>query len=304
MHVLVTGGAGFIGSHLIEHLLAQGDQITVVDDCRTGNPHHLPQDPRLQWLDKDIVDCDPREFTPPIHGLVHLAATASVMSSWTQPLSCHHNNLSASLAVLQLCQALQIPRLVFASSAAVYGNPLQVPIPESHPIQPISPYGYHKYWSEQYAVLFAPQFNLSCVALRLFNVFGPRQSADSAYSGVISIFAQAMQQDLPITIYGDGSQSRDFVCVKDVAIAFRQALLTDLPVGNCQVINIGTGRQASLGEVVALLQTQFPQWSKSIDYAPPRRRGIFTSPRQISLEPQLFWAISPNGHWNLDSSCS
>lgn len=123
MHCIVTGGAGFIGSHVTEQLLSQGHSVTVVDNLTTGSLENLPEHPRLKLLQKNISACQPEDFTAQIDGIAHLAATPSVTASWLQPLEAHHNNLSATLAVIQLCQALDIPRLVFASSAAVYGNP-------------------------------------------------------------------------------------------------------------------------------------------------------------------------------------
>lgn len=226
MHFIVTGGAGFIGSHLTEQLLVEGHNVTVVDNFTTGSLKNLPEHPRLRLLPKNILECQLENFTQPIDGIAHLAATPSVTQSWCQPLESHHNNLSAMIAVLLLCQALNISKLVFASSAAVYGNKIQLPISEAQQTSPISPYGLQKLVSEQYANLFAQQLGLSFVALRLFNVFGPRQDPKSPYSGVISIFTKAMQKGLPITIYGDGKQTRDFIYVKDVAVAFAKALTT------------------------------------------------------------------------------
>lgn len=286
MHYLVTGGAGFIGSHLAEQLLLEGHYVTVVDDFTTGNIQNLPAHPRLQRISKDVLDCCAKDFKEKFDGIAHLAATPSVAESWQQPLATHHNNISATVAVLELCQALQIPRLVFTSSAAVYGNPIQVPISEDHSTNPISPYGLHKLVGEQYVNLFVQQFGQqfgwSAVNLRLFNVFGPRQDPRSPYSGVISIFARAMRQGLPISINGDGSQTRDFVYVKDVASTFAQALVLPLESGTTLTCNIGTGEAVSLMQLKETLQACFPEWQSTTTLAPPRPGDIQDSQADIT----------------------
>lgn len=278
MHFIVTGGAGFIGSHVTEQLLDDGCSVTVVDNLTTGRLQNLPNHSRLQFLQKDVLTCQPSDFPEPIDGIAHLAATPSVTESWLQPLEVHHNNLSAMIVVLQLCQALNIPRLVFASSAAVYGRQECLPISEDRDTRPISPYGLQKLFSEQYASLFAKQLGFSFVALRLFNVFGPRQVPNSQYSGVISIFVSAMQQGLPLTIYGDGTQTRDFIYVKDVAIAFAKALTFN----SCLTCNIGTGRSISLIQLVDTLRNCFPQWKSEIRFEPFRPGDVQQSQANIS----------------------
>lgn len=299
MHFIVTGGAGFIGSHLTERLLSEDHWVTVVDNLTTGSANNLPSHPRLKLLAKNVlVDCQPQDFNEPIDGIAHLAATPSVTQSWLQPLAAHHNNLSATVAALELCQALRIPRLVFASSAAVYGNKTQLPVSEEQETLPISPYGLQKLASEQYANLFAQQLGLSSIALRLFNAFGPRQLPNSPYSGVISIFTQAMQQGLPMTIYGDGKQTRDFVYVKDVAIAFTKALTVPLPPGSHFACNVGTGQQTSLLELVNVLKTCFPQWNSEIKFSPARTGDIQHSQADISRVSSL---LSFQPQWSVES---
>jgi UDP-glucose 4-epimerase len=270
MHYLITGGAGFIGSHLTEQLLSSGHQVTVIDNLSTGHLHNLPNHPRLTFIHKNIEDCQPEDFGQPIHGIAHLAATPSVVKSWDEPMGSHQNNLSNTIAVLLLCQTLKIPRLVFASSAAVYGDVQTAAIAEQQPKQPMSPYGLQKLVSEQYAHLFAEKMGLSFVSLRLFNVFGPRQDPNSPYSGVISIFSQALQQGKAITIYGDGSQTRDFIFVQDVAAAFAQALTIQIPSGFCLTCNVGTGKATSLIELVQELHQQFSEQEANISFAPAR----------------------------------
>jgi UDP-glucose 4-epimerase len=296
MHFIVTGGAGFIGSHLTEQLLAGGHTVTVVDNLATGRLENLPNHPHLKLVLKNILDCQPTDFTQPIDGIAHLAATPSVTQSWDEPLASHHNNLSAMIAVLLLCQALNIPRLVFASSAAVYGNKTELPIKEEQQTAPISPYGLQKLVSEQYANLFAQNLGISFIALRLFNVFGPRQDPNSPYSGVISIFTKAIQNDLPITIYGDGLQTRDFIYVKDVAAAFTKALTIALPQGFCLSCNVGTSQRTSLLDLADILKNCCHQSKSEIYFKTPRPGDIQDSQADISklislLDFQPQWSV-------------
>lgn len=282
MHFIVTGGAGFIGSHLTEQLLAEGHTVTVVDNLTTGRLENLPEHPRLNLVIKNVLECQPEDFTQPIDGIAHLAATPSVTQSWNEPLESHHNNLSAIIAVLLLCQALNIPRLVFASSAAVYGNKSQLPIKEEQQTAPISPYGLQKLVSEQYANLFAQNLGISFIALRLFNVFGPRQDPNSPYSGVISIFSKAIQNGLPITIYGDGSQTRDFIYVQDVAVAFTKALTVPLPKSFCLSCNVGTSQRTSLLELVEILKNCCHHSNSKINFTTARPGDIQDSQADIT----------------------
>jgi UDP-glucose 4-epimerase len=298
MNFLVTGGAGFIGSHLTEKLLAEGHEVTVIDNLSTGKLENLPTHPKLKLLSKNILCCRTTDFDAHFDGLAHLAATPSVVRSWEEPLICHENNISVTVAVLQLCQDLRIPRLAFASSAAVYGNPEQVPIAEDSPTTPISPYGLHKLTGEHYLNLFAPKFGWSAVNLRLFNVFGPRQDPGSPYSGVISIFQRAMQQGSPISIYGDGTQTRDFVYVHDVATAFLKALTVPLQEGCYLTCNIGTGHSTSLLDLVQCLHHCLPDWTSDIQFQPARLGDIQHSLANIS---QAFLHLAFQPKWSLQS---
>jgi UDP-glucose 4-epimerase len=297
-HFIVTGAAGFIGSHLTEQLLEQGYRVTAVDNLSTGYLTNLPQHPNLKFLHKDILTCQPEDFPEAIDGIAHLAATASVTASWLQPLETHHNNLSATVAVIQLCQVLKIPRLVFASSAAVYGNQTQLPISESLPTHPIAPYGLQKLFSEQYATLFAQKLDLSFVGLRFFNVFGPRQNPSSPYSGVISIFVKAMQENLPITIYGDGEQTRDFIYVKDLVIALTKSLIIPLETGSSLICNLGTGKTTSLLKLVDVLKIYFPDWHSVINLAPARIGDIRHSQADISIATSVLGFVP---QWSIES---
>lgn len=277
MHFIVTGGAGFIGSHLTTHLLTEGHSVTVVDSLISGKLQYLPQHERLTLLRQDICHCHPEHFLRPVDGLVHLAATPSVAQSWLEPLQAHQNNLTTTLAVLQLVRALQIPKLVYASSAAVYGDPIHSPITENHATHPISPYGLQKLASEQYIQMFAQHYDFSAVILRLFNVFGPRQLPNSPYSGVISIFIDAMRHGQPITIFGDGSQTRDFIYVQDIAYGITQALIAEIPAKGTVFCNIGTGTSVTLLTLIETLRGYFPHWNAAVQFAPARAGDIHHS---------------------------
>lgn len=304
MRFLVTGGAGFIGSHLIERLLTRGHEVTVLDNLSTGKRENLRTHSRLTFVKADVLTCEQGAILDrgsclnsqqkQYDGLAHLAGTPSVTHSWIDPLAAHGNTLSGTVAAIQLCQQLKIPRLVFASSAAVYGDLAQVPVSEDSLTQPLSPYGLQKLASEQYIALFAKHLNLSAVNLRLFNVFGPRQDPTSPYSGVISIFANAMQTGRDLVINGRGRQTRDFIYVKDVAIAFERALTASLVAGSALTCNIGTGKAISIAELKAILQGCFPHWQAKTHFLPPREGDIQESQadiakarRYLGFEPQF-----------------
>ncbi len=289
-HFIVTGGAGFIGSHVTDQLLTAGHRVTVVDNLSTGRLANLPAHAQLSLFQKDLADCIPSDFTQPVDGIAHLAATPSVELSWLQPLPAHHNNLSTTLKTLELCHQLQCPRFVFASSAAVYGVPQRLPIAEDHPTLPISPYGLQKLASEQYGHLFAQRWGFCFVALRLFNVFGDRQDPSSPYSGVISKFIAAMQKNEPIVLYGDGSQTRDFISVRSVAAAFLKALtVASIP---SSMLNIGSGQAISLLDLIEILHKTHPEWQRSFSYKPSRAGDIKHSQADVT-EARQYLGFKP-----------
>ncbi len=283
MHFIITGGAGFIGSHLVETLLAENHQVTVIDNLSSGKWENISQHSNLYYFKQDLLTCNPKQFFKDQYdGLVHLAAMPSVVQSWLSPMIAHDNNISATVAAIQLCQQLDIPRLVFASSAAVYGNPMQSLISEKCSVSPISPYGLQKLASEQYITLFSKHLGISSVNLRLFNAFGPRQTPDSPYSGVISIFVRAIQEGRALTVYGDGHQTRDFIYVKDIALAFKQALSMPMQPGSSLVCNIGQGKAISLLNLIGVIKGCFPDWKAEIDFKPARVGDIQHSQADIT----------------------
>lgn len=250
MKVLVTGGAGFIGSHTVEALLETGADVRILDNFSSGKRQNLPTHPKLDICVGDIRHRqNVAEAMKDRSHVLHLAAQVSVQASIDDPeTSCGHN-IQGFVNVISAARMFGIKRLVYASSAAVYGIPEQVPVAETDPLQPIAPYGLEKYVNEQYALLFHSLFGFNSLGLRYFNVYGPRQDPASPYAGVISKFLECVQKRQPLVIFGDGKQTRDFIYVKDIARANVQALQSN--VGG--VCNVGTGKSTTLLEVVEAL---------------------------------------------------
>ena len=269
MRLLVTGGAGFIGSHFVDLVVGLGGQVVVVDDLSSGRADNLPTHRSVEFVKKDFRTCEARDFVGSFDAIVHLAALPSVVTSWEQPMQAHESNLSLTLHAIILASELRIKRVIFASSAAVYGNAAEVPTKESSQTSPSSPYGLQKLTSERYGQLFAGALGLSFVGLRFFNVFGPRQSQSSPYSGVISKFLAAMQGGLSINMTGDGQQTRDFIYVKDVAAAL-QAAVTKIPDETpWLVLNIGTGVPTSILKLHREMSRFFPNADRMPTFLPP-----------------------------------
>jgi UDP-glucose 4-epimerase len=251
MHVLVTGGAGFIGSHSADALLAAGARVTVLDNFSNGKRGNLPK----KHAALDIIEADIRDTAALAKALagvshvLHLAAQVSVQASVADPVNSCHNNVVGFLNVLDAARRADVKRLVYASSAAVYGTPQSLPLDESSPVGPISPYGLEKCIDDQYAALYASLYGFSAMGMRYFNVYGPRQDPRSPYAGVISKFVDAVNAGAPVRIFGDGGQTRDFVFVKDIACMNLRALSSDA-TGVC---NIGTGTSVTLIEMVDAL---------------------------------------------------
>lgn len=246
--VLVTGGAGFVGSHIVDRLLAEGHRVLVVDNLSTGRTTNVPDEAALALT--DIADSSlwtvMRQFKP--EAVIHAAAQASVPVSVGQPQADARANIMGTLNLIQASLAAGVEQFVYVNTGgALYGRPRYLPIDESHPVEPISPYGLSKWTAEQYLRLLAG----GCIAvkvLRLANVYGPRQSPDTE-AGVISVFASRMLEDLPVTIHGDGRQTRDFVFVRDVALAADVALASD---GDFTV-HVSSGAGTSVKEVFGLV---------------------------------------------------
>lgn len=250
MRVLVTGGAGFIGSHSVEALLEVGAEVTVLDNLSSGKLSNLPKSAHLHFVQGDIRDVPTVEKA--VQGMthvLHLAAQVSVTASIIEPVTSFTHNIQGFLNVLDAVRRHKIKRMVYASSAAVYGTPLQLPLDESALTAPLSPYGLEKSVNDQYAALYHALYGVAAVGMRYFNVYGPRQDPSSAYAGVISRFAAAIADDQVLSVYGDGGQTRDFIFVKDVALANVSALQREV-VGVC---NVATGSSVTLLELIDTL---------------------------------------------------
>ncbi len=250
MHVLVTGGAGFIGSHSVEQLLEAKIPVRILDNFSSGTRDNLPKHAQLEIQEGDIRDQTAvHKAMKDITHVLHLAAQVSVQASVENPPESCSTNIGGFVNVLQASRVNRVQRMVYASSAAVYGRPAQLPLSEKVMAQPCSPYGLEKYVNDQYAALFATEFEVSLLGLRYFNVYGPRQDPQSPYAGVISKFISMIEQHLPLSVFGDGAQTRDFIFVKDIAKANVQALQSDMG-GVC---NVATGKIHSLLELIDIL---------------------------------------------------
>ncbi len=249
--VLVTGGAGFIGSHTVDFLLAEGERVRVVDDLRTGRMENLPAaHPALEFVCGDIRDTALLErVMRGVTHVLHLAAQVSVEWSVRDPVSSCSENVLGFVAVLDAARRAGA-RLVYASSAAVYGDPGPVPVSESAPIAPLSPYGLEKAVDEAYADLYARLHAYPSLGLRYFNVYGPRQDPASPYSGVIAKFLARLARGAPLEVHGDGLQERDFVHVRDVAHVNVHALFGEIH----GVVNVARGESVSVRELVCRLE--------------------------------------------------
>ncbi|HET6584413.1 MAG TPA: SDR family oxidoreductase [Nannocystaceae bacterium] len=252
--MVVTGGAGFIGSHVVEQLLAAGHEVHVVDDLSTGrlaNLEHLQADPRLSVHVLDVADH--AALQPIVRGaehLYHLAALADIVPSIEQPLAYAHANVVGTLSVVEAARRGGVRRLVYAASSSCYGLPDAFPTPEDAPCRPQYPYALTKYLGEQSVMHWAQVYGLACVALRLFNVYGPRSRTNGTYGAMFGVFLAQKLAGQPYTVVGDGTQSRDFTFVTDVADAFVRAGASEL---RGEVLNVGTGRPVSVNRIVELL---------------------------------------------------
>ena len=285
-NALVTGGAGFIGSHLVEALLSAGCKVSVLDNLSTGNLSNLePVMDQITFYKNDIRELEMLEKAAEGCDVIfHLAAVVAVQQTINNPVESTMVNDIGTLNVLEAARTRNVRRVVLASSCAVYGDDPRLPKKETMTPRPASPYAVHKLSAEHYARVYYDLFGLETVSLRFFNVYGPRQDPSSPYSGVISIFmAKAASDQVPV-IYGDGNQSRDFVYVKDVVKANLLAAGTDNLAGN--VLNIGTGSYVLINRLWELIASLGGQ-RLAPRYEPARNGDILHSVAGMELTQSI-----------------
>jgi nucleoside-diphosphate-sugar epimerase len=289
MKALVTGGAGFIGSHIAEALCARGARVIVLDNLSLGNTENLAWKKSGDQLDLVVGDVKEeklvRDLVSNCDWVFHHAAIPSVPLSVEQPLLTHQENLNATLQLLVAARDAGVKRFLFASSSAVYGDGGAPVKRESDPPNPLSPYALQKYASENYGQMFYRLYGLPTVSFRYFNVFGPRQSFDSQYSGVIAKFCSLLLQGKQPTIFGDGLQSRDFISVRNVALANVLAAEQPAPQVAGKVFNIGAGSSINLLQLLEELNRQTGQ-NIQPNFAPARSGDVRFSCADISLAQQ------------------
>ncbi|MCC7447719.1 MAG: SDR family oxidoreductase [Anaerolineae bacterium] len=254
LHCLVTGGAGFIGSHLVERLLADGHSVTVLDNFSTGRPDnllHLRDNTRLRVIQVDVANHE--AIKPHFEGIewvFHIAALADIVPSIQRPLDYHHANVDGTASVLEAARAAGVKRLVYAASSSCYGIPDVYPTPETAPIRPQYPYALTKYLGEQYVLHWGQVYGLPVVSTRFFNVYGPRSRTSGTYGAVFGVFLAQKLAGKPLTIVGDGTQTRDFTFVTDVVNGLVMAAQSDL---RNEVLNVGSGNTYSVNRLAELI---------------------------------------------------
>lgn len=287
MHYVVSGGAGFIGSHLSEALASSGHDVTIIDDLSTGKEEYVSSiltHPRVTFIRDTVQDVTSlTRHCEGADGIFHQAAMVSVPGSIEHPLRSHEATLTGTLNVLLAARDCGIQKVVHASSAAVYGNLPGLPKREDMPVDPLSPYAVAKYAGEQYCRIFSALYGVETASLRYFNVFGPRQDPRSDYAAVIPRFIARIRAGKAPLIYGDGMQTRDFVYVKDVAKANIQVM----EAGSQGVFNIASGRETSVNELAAILLDLF-NVKYEPEYCPERPGEVTRSVADISRARQVF----------------
>lgn len=278
MNILVAGGAGFVGSHVVDSLLASGHQVAVVDDISTGNRNNLSSQVELIAMDlrSDALEAVFQRIRPQI--VFHLAAQASVPRSMADPLEDARINVLGTINLLERSHGAGVRRVIYSSTGgALYGEPEQFPCTEEHPIRPLSPYGLSKYIGEKYVDLYGRLYGLEYVILRYANVYGPRQDPFGE-AGVVAIFAQRMINRENVIVFGDGTQERDFVYVGDVA----RANLLALEMGSGCALNIGSGIGTSINSLFQRL-CESTGYTRQPTYVEPRMGDVYKIALSCSL---------------------
>lgn len=277
---LVTGGAGFIGTNLVEQLVADGQTVIVVDDLSAGNASRLPSEAVFHHIDirntEALAEC-----AKGVDVIVHLAALPRVQFSIEDPVTTHDVNVTGTLSVLEAARKAGVKRIVYAASSSAYGDQETLPLSTDLPPQPKSPYALHKYIGEEYMRLWYELYGIETVSLRFFNVYGPHLDPDGPYALVIGRFLKLALEGKTLTITGDGEQTRDFTHVRDVVSAISKSATLDT-VGKGDVLNIGAGNQTSINQLADMI-------GGTVEYVPARIEPRHTK-ADISLTKQkLNW---------------
>ncbi len=282
---LVTGGAGFIGSHVVERLLGRGDRVRIADDFSSGRRENVPAHPNLDLLEGDLADAElARRAVAGSAFVIHLAAIPSVPRSVKDPVRSHRANVDGTLNVLMAARDAGVKRLIFAGSSSVYGDAAVLPKREDMRPSPLSPYALQKLIGEQYGQLFTRLYGLETVTTRYFNVFGPRQQPGSPYSGVISLFIEALASGQAPTVHGDGRQTRDFTFVSDVVTGILRCCEAPHVAG--EVINVAAGGRISLNDLIRTLQAILGTSAVPV-FGPPREGDVRDSQADIEKARKL-----------------
>ena len=295
MKYVVTGGAGFIGSTFIDEVLQQDKESTVIciDDFSTGFAENIPQSFNVEVINVDISTLTNNENTDKVKQkvegadyMLHFAAKARVQPSIENPIDFNNTNVSGTLNLLEICRQVGIKRFVFSSSSSIYGDTDVFPTSETAPMSPLSPYGLQKLIGEQYCQLYSTIHDLETVCLRYFNVYGDKMPTSGAYCLVMGVFAQLKKLGAPLTIYGDGSQRRDFTSVKDVVQANLLSCTSDR-VGKGDIINIGNGDNRSVQDIANIFGGPF-------EYKPKRLEPFQTLADNTKARELLGWLPTGN----------
>lgn len=281
MNYLVTGGAGFIGSHIAQTLLERGESVRILDNFSTGRRENVEvlkrqfEQNQLEVLEGDVREASHvKAAVSGVEIIFHEAAFVSVPQSMDEPQECFDVNLTGTSLLFDAARKAGVRRAVVASSAAVYGESDALPLVEETPLQPKSPYAVSKRVNEMYAELFTNSFNFDVVALRYFNVYGPRQRPDSMYAAAVPIFARLLLDGKPVTVYGDGGQTRDLINIRDVVRA--NIVASEHPNAAGKVFNVCTGVETRLLDLLEVLYDLFPN-APQTEFAAPRAGDIYRS---------------------------